>query len=98
MDETAFSQITDQIFIDENIVVIACAVFFMFISAKAYKNTHEKKTIYLIAAFVLFAFQHIFLYVDYALSDFVADDIRHIVFGITTITIMVMFFLAIIRK
>lgn len=98
MDEAVFSPITDQIFVDESLIVIACAVFFMFISIKAYKNTHEKKTTYLIAAFALFAFQHIFLYVDYALSDIVPDDIRYITFGITTIVIMSMFFLAIIRK
>ena len=98
MDESLFSPLTDQIFVDETLVVIACALFFMFISVRAYKNTQEKKTTYLIAAFALFAFQHIFSYVDYALSDFVPDDIRYIIFGITTITIMGMFFLAIIRK
>jgi len=98
MVEFIFSQVSSEVFTITQILIAICALFLLALTLKAYKNTGLRKMIYLIIAFGLFAFQHIFNYVDQAVLDIVSDDIRYVIFAITTLCIMGMFFLAILKK
>ncbi len=98
MVQFIFSHGIDEIFAITQILIVVFALFLLGISVKAYKNTGLKKIIYLIIAFALFAFQHILNYVDQSVVDILPDDIRYVIFAIVTLSIMGMFFLAILKK
>ena len=92
------SPITSEVFIVAQILIIVFALVLMSLSITAYRNTSLKKIIYAIAAFALFAFQHILNFIDADEFDFIPDDVRYALFSVITLSIMTLFFLAIIRK
>lgn len=98
MVQFVFSHGIDQVFVVTQILIAAFALFLLGLSVKAYKNTGVRKIVYLIIAFALFAFQHILNYIDQSVVDILPDDVRYVIFAIVTLSIMGMFFLAILKK
>lgn len=89
---------TSEAFLIAQIMITICALFLLGVTIKAYKNTKLRKLIYVAVAFVLFAVQHILNYVDQAVADIMPDDVRYLSFALMTLSIMGMFFLAILKK
>ena len=98
MVQFVFSHGIDEVFVVTQILIAAFALFLLGLSVKAYKNTGVRKIVYLIIAFALFAFQHILNYIDQSVVDILPDDVRYVIFAIVTLSIMGMFFLAILKK
>jgi len=98
MVEFVFSPNTSIVFLISQIIVIIFALFLMGLAIKAWKNTRLNKIIYVVIAFALFAVIHTLNYVDQSVVSFVSDDIRHAIFAVIEIGIMMMFVVAIIKK
>jgi len=96
--DVIFNPITSEEFLIAQVLITISALFLLSLSIKAYRNTGLQKMIYVAVAFALFAAQHILNYVDQAVINFMPDDIRYVMFAIITLTIMGMFFLAIVKK
>ena len=77
--------------------IIAFSLVLVGLSINAYRTTGLKKLAYAAIAFALFAIQLFFEYIEEA-YDFFADDQTDIIVTSTTLTILVLFFLAIVRK
>ncbi|HEY6949541.1 MAG TPA: hypothetical protein VI146_02945 [Nitrososphaeraceae archaeon] len=97
-EEIFTSTFTSQVFTVSQILDIAVAFFLASLSITAYRNNGLKKIRYAIAAFSLFAIQHIISYIDSNIMDIMPDDVRQALFSVITLSIMAMFFLAIVRK
>lgn len=89
---------TSHVFTVSQVLDIAVAFFLVLLSITAYRNSGLKKIWYAIAAFSLFAIQHVINYVDSGIVDIMPDDVRQALFSVITLAIMAMFFLAIVRK
>ena len=89
---------TSNVFTVSQVLDIATAFFLALLSVTAYRNSGLKKIRYAIAAFSLFAIQHIINYIDSSIVDIMPDDVRYALFSVITLAIMAMFFLAIVRK
>lgn len=96
--EFASSPITGQVFLVTQILIIIVATLLSIITVRSYTNTKLKKMIFVIVAFVLFAASHTINFLDQYVVDIMPDDVRYAMFGIAQLSIMMMFFLAIIKK
>jgi len=94
----AFGPGSAEVFTIAQLTVLIFALFLMTLSISSYRKTGLKKIVYVIIAFALFATQHIINYIDGEVVDFLSDDMRHAIFAVISVVIMVMFFLAIIKK
>lgn len=90
--------LTSDVFIVSQILIVVIALVLMALSITAYRNTSLKKIIYAIIAFGLFASQHILNFIDGDVVDILPDDVRYALFSVITLSIMALFFLAIIKK
>ena|SRR3989442_10889750 len=90
--------LTTEVFIVAQILIIIIALFLMMLAITAYRNTSLKKIVYAIIAFALFAFQHVINFISIEKVSFIPDDLRYAIFSVITLTIMVLFFLSIVRK
>ena len=77
--------------------IIAFSLVLCGLSINAYRTTGLKKLVYAATAFALFAIQLFFEYIEEA-YDFFADDQTDIVVTSTTLSILVLLFLAIVKK
>ena len=77
--------------------IIAFSLVLFGLSINAYRTTGLKKLAYAAIAFALFAIQLFFEYIEEA-YDFFADDQTDIIVTATTLVILVLFFLAIVKK
>jgi len=77
--------------------IVAFALVLFALSITAYRNTKIKKILFASAAFALFAIQ---LFVD-SIEDYLAffdEDITGIIVKLMTFAILVLFFVAIVKK
>lgn len=84
----------------QNVIELGIIVFSLVlvgISINAYRTSGLKKLLYAATAFALFAIQLFFEYIEEA-YDFFADDQTDIIVTSTTLAILMLFFLAIIKK
>lgn len=93
-----FGSGTSEVFTVAQILIIAISLLLMALSITAYRNMNLKKILYAIAAFALFASQHIINYIDAGVVDILPDDIRYALFSVMTLGILVLFFLAVVKK
>jgi len=77
--------------------IIAFSLVLFAISIKAYRTTGLKKLAYAAIAFALFAIQLFFEYIEGA-YDFFEDEHTEIILTSTTLAILILFFLAVVRK
>ena len=79
------------------IAIAAFSLLLLALSISAYKKTAFKKILYAAIAFGLFAIQMVFDYLEDAIEAFDTPYTDMIFFGIT-LAILVLFFMAIVRK
>lgn len=79
------------------LVIIAFSLGLFGLSINAYRTTGLKKLAYAATAFALFAIQLFFEYAEEAF-DFFADEQTDIISTSTTLAILALFFLAIVKK
>lgn len=79
------------------IAIAAFSLLLLGLSISAYKKTAFRRLLYAAVAFGLFAIQIFFDYLEDALEDFDTPSTDIIFFGIT-LAILVLFFMAIVRK
>jgi hypothetical protein len=79
------------------IAIAAFSILLLALSISAYKKTAFKKTLYAAVAFGLFAIQMFFDYLEDAVESFDTAYSDVIFFGIT-LAILVLFFMAIVRR
>jgi hypothetical protein len=79
------------------IAIAAFSLLLLALSISAYKKTAFKKTLYAAVAFGLFAIQMFFDYLEDAVESFDTAYSDVIFFGIT-LAILVLFFMAIVRR
>ena len=77
--------------------IIAFSLVLFVLSINAYRTTGLKKLAYAAAAFALFAIQLFFEYIEEA-YDFFTDEQTDIIVTSATLAILVLFFLAIVKK
>jgi len=77
--------------------IIAFSLVLLGVSINAYRTTGLKKLVYAAAAFALFAIQLFFEYTE-EFYDFFEDEHTDIIISSITLVILMLFFLAIIRK
>jgi hypothetical protein len=98
MVDFVFSPDTSTLFIISQFLTIIVSLFLVALAVRAWKNTKLKKIIYVALAFALFAVIHIVNYIDMAIIDLVADDVKYLIFAIIQIVIMLLFVVAILKK
>ena len=86
------------VFTATQLLDVGVAIILAAIALTAFRTTGIKKIVFAIVAFTLVAVQHVINYIDSSVTDFMPDDIRYILFSAITLAIMLMFFLAIVRK
>ena len=89
---------TTQIHLVVKIAVIAFSVLLFALTLTAYMNARSKKIAFASAAFGVFAIQQFFTYVDEYMFNIVRDDIRYALSSALLLVILILFFLAIIKK
>ena len=77
--------------------IITFSLVLFGLSINAYRTTGLKKLAYAAIAFALFAIQLFFEYIEEA-YDFFTDDQTDIIVTSTTLAILILFFLAIVKK
>ena len=87
-----------EIFTVTQISIIVISILLMILSITIYRNKNLKRIAFAIAIFALFAIQHIINYVDAKLVDIMPDDMRYALYSSMTLVIIVLFFLAIVKK
>jgi hypothetical protein len=79
------------------IAIAAFSLLLLGLSISAYRNTHIRRLVYAAVAFGLFSLQLFFDYLEDAVPAFDTPYSDIIFFGIT-LAILVLFFMAIVRK
>jgi len=87
-----------EIFTITQLAIIAFAILLAAITINAHKTTGLKRLKYIIAAFGLFAFNHIINLIDAKFADIIPDDVRFSIVSCGTLGILILIFLGIIRK
>jgi hypothetical protein len=87
-----------EIFTVTQISIIVISILLMILSITIYRNKNLKRIAFAIAIFALFAIQHIINYVDAKVIDIMPDDMRYTIYSSMTLVIVVLFFLAIVKK
>ena len=87
-----------EIFTVTQISIIVISILLMILSITIYRNKNLKRIVFAIAIFAIFATQHILNYVDAKLVDIMPDDMRYALYSSMTLVIIVLFFLAIVKK
>lgn len=87
-----------EIFTVTQISIIVISILLMILSITIYRNKKLKRIAFAIAIFAIFAIQHILNYVDAKLVDIMPDDMRYALYSSMTLVIIVLFFLAIVKK
>lgn len=87
-----------EIFTVTQISIIVISILLMTISITIYRNKNLKRIVFAIAIFAIFAVQHIINYVDAMIVDIMPDDMRYTLYSSMTLAIIVLFFLAIVKK
>jgi len=87
-----------EIFTVTQISIIVISILLMILSITIYRNKNLKRIAFAIAIFSIFAIQHILNYVDAKLVDIMPDDMRYALYSSMTLVIIVLFFLAIVKK
>jgi len=87
-----------EIFTVTQISIIVISILLMILSITIYRNKNLKRIAFAIAIFAIFAIQHILNYVDAKLVDIMPDDMRYALYSSMTLVIIVLFFLAIVKK
>ena len=77
--------------------IIAFSIVLFALSISAYRTTGLKKLAYAAVAFALFAIQLFFEYIEES-YDFFEDEQTDIIVSSVTLGILILFFLAIVRK
>lgn len=78
-------------------VIVFCILLFA-LTLTAYRNTRSKKIAFASAAFGVFAIQQFFTYIDEYMVNIVRDDIRYAFSSALLLLILILFFVAIIKK
>ena len=89
---------TTQIHLAVKISIIAFCILLFALTLTAYMNTRSRKIAFASAAFGVFAIQQFFTYVDEYMVNIVRDDIRYAFSSALLLVILILFFLAIIKK
>lgn len=87
-----------EIFTVTQISIIVISILLMILSITIYRNKNLKRIAFAIAIFAIFAIQHIINYVDAKVIDIMPDDMRYALYSSMTLVIIVLFFLAIVKK
>lgn len=87
-----------EIFTVTQISIIVISILLMTISITIYRNKNLKRIVFAIAIFAIFAIQHIINYTDAMIVDIMPDDMRYTLYSSMTLAIIVLFFLAIVKK
>ncbi len=87
-----------EIFTVTQLAVIILALVLMALSFTAYRNMRNRKILFAIIIFGLFAVQHVINYVDAQVVDIMPDDVRFALFSSITLAILLLFFVTIVRK
>ena len=87
-----------EIFTVTQISIIVISILLMILSITIYRNKNLKRIAFAIAIFAIFAIQHILNYVDAKIVDIMPDDMRYALYSSMTLVIIVLFFLAIVKK
>ncbi len=89
---------TTQIHLVVKIGVIAFSALLFALTLTAYMNTRSKKIAFASAAFGVFVIQQFLTYIDEYLVNIVRDDIRYAFSSALLLLILILFFVAIIKK
>ena len=89
---------TTQIHFVVKMGVVAFCVLLFALTFTAYVNTRSRKIAFASAAFGVFAIQQFFTYMDEYLVNIVRDDIRYAFSSALLLLILILFFVAIIKK
>ena len=89
---------TTQIHLVVKIAVIAFSVLLFALTLTAYMNARSKKIAFASAAFGVFAIQQSLTYIDEYMVNIVRDDIRYALSSALLLLILILFFVAIIKK
>lgn len=87
-----------EIFTVTQLSIIAISILLMVLSITIYRNKNLRRIAFAIAIFAIFAIQHIINYVDAKVVDIMPDDMRYAIYSSMTLVIIVLFFLAIVKK
>jgi hypothetical protein len=87
-----------EIFTITQISIIVISILLMILSITIYRNKNLKRIAFAIAIFAIFAIQHIINYVDAMVVDIMPDDMRYALYSSMTLVIIILFFLAIVKK
>lgn len=87
-----------EVFTVTQLSVIAISILLMVLSITIYRNKNLKRIAFAITIFAIFAIQHIINYVDAKVVDIMPDDMRYAIYSSMTLVIIILFFLAIVKK
>jgi len=89
---------TTQIHLVVKLGVLAFCVLLFALTFTAYVNTRSRKIAFASAAFGVFAIQQFFTYIDEYMFNIIRDDIRYAFSSAMLLLILILFFLAIVKK
>lgn len=87
-----------EVFTVTQLSIITISILLMVLSITIYRNKNLKRIAFAIAIFAIFAIQHIINYIDAKVVDIMPDDMRYAMYSSMTLVIILLFFLAMVKK